>query len=183
MEGIAFDTCASYAGFGLCNVNCIRNQGDYGYRSLLWSFDNCDWEGKAHGLIMQKCRNVTVRGGFWIFSNPYNGEQLPFFDNNLLPPGWSRRMMWFASCDDVKLDHVEFAAGDMTGAALVNVDNSCRNVVIRDSIVRTYSPAANSFILDGALPRTTREIDTYYTDWGGGNKTWLVSDQVSQPYN
>jgi hypothetical protein len=172
VEGQSFISCAAYNGDGIVNVNCngLYPNGASGYKALLWSFDNCDWEGLAYAIHMLNCRNVRINNGFYIYHEAYktNIDRLYYFNNSALPQGWERAMFNFENCIDVMLDKVEMAAGDINGSCLINIGTDCEQIVIKDSIVRCYSPGNAGFRLQGAYENACIEKGTKWASWDGG---------------
>ncbi|WP_156375497.1 hypothetical protein [Methylobacterium sp. Leaf125] len=174
IEGQSFFACAAYNGDGLINVNHngLGNDGSSGYRSLLWSFDNCDWEGLGMAIQMKNCTNVRINGGFWIYHARYNiaVDRIYYFDNTPLPEGWERSIMNFETCSDVVVNATQLATQYMNNSCLVNVGAGCTSIVLQNNIVTTYGETGNGFRLAGAVSNQCFETGTRWLSWAGGPK-------------
>ncbi len=161
LEGQVFYSCRSYNGWGLIQV---RNTAPNGYKSLLWSFTDCDWQGLGFALDMQGCRNVSVRGGYWIANVNTSG---------LLPPSSAprRRYFSFEGCTDVRLDQLEIDVlpGQDQQLSLVYCDAACQRVRITRNVFISYSTVYAAIELD-ANPNSNVicEVDTDWALWIGG---------------
>lgn len=180
IEGQSFYSCAAYNGHGMVAVDCdgLNKDGSVGYDALLWSFDNCDWEGLGYALQMQNCRNVKVSAGFYIFSRPYlTNDRMYKVNGDQFPAGEGRRMFYFLGCTGVSLQDVEMASANMDNSILVETTETCDTCKFEDSVIRCYNTAAVAgFILSGAIANTIIEKNTKFLAWPGGPMVFYVGD-------
>ncbi len=176
MEGFIFLDCGSYNGWGM--VKAVNEEPRYS--SLLWEFMGCDWQGSGHAIDMTRCNQVVVRGGFWIAN-----EAAPVFDQTD-PTGSSyRRYFKFRSCDNVLIDRIRIdVQKNYPSHCLIEVDIDCTDVLIKDCIVRDYSPnVVAGFRVAGTGHNTVREIGTVWQVWNASEdlKVYdIFANQVSQ---
>ncbi|TNC14933.1 hypothetical protein FF100_04985 [Methylobacterium terricola] len=84
LEGSVFENCRSYNGWGLCQVRVLRQN----YRSVLWTFQNCDWQGKGFALDMYNVRKLEVTNGYWAMDP--NSDNLPLPSDTVTSSGERR---------------------------------------------------------------------------------------------
>lgn len=159
VEAMIFNNCGSYNGWGM-----VRARQPYAYKNLLWAFDNCDWQGAGNALDLEKCRGVTVRGGFWIANTAAPGTD--FVDPS---GGLWRKYFILRSCENVLFDRVEIdVLPDFPNHSLVDTDTGCYDVILRDTIIRDYSPnVVGGFYVAGSAHNTIREEGTVWQIWAG----------------
>ena len=175
LEGQRFYSCTCYNGWGMVRsrVHAVpdhRNGADRNYLSVIWYFIDCDWQGYGYALDLTGCRNIIVRGGFYIANR--NTDHLP------VPEGRPRRRyMSFAGCSDILLDGVRFDvfSGTEHDLSLVYVDGQSDNFRARDTGILAYAPIYCAFeFADPAHPSSVRntliETDTRWIAWSGGKK-------------
>lgn len=186
LEGQRFYSCTCYNGWGMVRSRVHaspdrRNSIDETYRSVIWYFMECDWQGFGYALDLVHCRNIIVRGGFYIANR--NVDHLPIPDGRP-----RRRYMSFVDCGDILLDGVKFDvfAGSEPDLSLVYVDGRSDNFRARDTNVLSYAPIYCAFeFADPALPNPKRntlsEVDTLWAAWSGGEKVRDAGgNQISQ---
>ncbi|GAN54798.1 hypothetical protein [Tanticharoenia sakaeratensis] len=175
LEGQRFYSCTCYNGWGMVRARVhatpdARDSLDESYRSVIWYFMECDWQGFGYALDLVHCRNIIVRGGFYIANR--NTDHLPIPDARP-----RRRYMSFVGCGDILLDGVKFDvfAGSEPDLSLVYVDASSDHFRARDTNVLSYAPIHCAFeFADTDKPNPQRntlsEIDTVWAAWSGGEK-------------
>lgn len=186
LEGQRFYSCTCYNGWGMVRSRVHaspdrRNSIDETYRSVIWYFMECDWQGFGYALDLVHCRNIIVRGGFYIANR--NVDHLPIPDGRP-----RRRYMSFVDCGDILLDGVKFDvfAGSEPDLSLVYVDGRSDNFRARDTNILSYAPIYCAFeFADPALPNSKRntlsEVDTLWAAWSGGEKVRDAGgNQISQ---
>lgn len=186
LEGQRFYSCTCYNGWGMVRsrVNASpdrRNSIDETYRSVIWYFMECDWQGFGYALDLVHCRNIIVRGGFYIANR--NVDHLPIPDGRP-----RRRYMSFVDCGDILLDGVKFDvfAGSESDLSLVYVDGRSDTFRARDTNVLSYAPIYCAFeFADPERPNPQRntfsEMDTLWAAWSGGEKVRDAGgNQISQ---
>lgn len=175
LEGQRFYSCTCYNGWGMVRARVHatpdrRDQIDETYRSVIWYFMECDWQGFGYAFDLVHCRNIIVRGGFYIANR--NTDHLPIPDGRP-----RRRYMSFVGCGDILLDGVKFDVFTETERelSLVYVDSTSDQFRARDTNVLSYSPIDCAF--EFAEPQhpnpkanTLSEIDTVWAAWSGGQK-------------
>ncbi|MBS1067932.1 hypothetical protein [Gluconobacter cerinus] len=186
LEGQRFYSCTCYNGWGMVRSRVHatpdrRNSIDETYRSVIWYFMECDWQGFGYALDLVHCRNIIVRGGFYIANR--NIDHLPIPDGRP-----RRRYMSFVDCGDILLDGVKFDvfAGSEPELSLVYVDGRSDNFRARDTNVLSYATIYCAFeFADPELPNhkrnTLSEMDTLWAAWSGGEKVRDAGgNQISQ---
>ena len=175
LEGQRFSACTCYNGWGMVQAVVspdlqARHGIDMSYRSLLWAFDDCDWQGLGFALDMHSCRDILVRGGYFIANLNKGTLRLPGSQPR-------RRYLSFSACQDVVLDGVEIDVqpGMESTLALVCVDAGTTGFIARDTIIASFSNIYAAWEFYDAKPRTgprddMLEIDTFYKNWLGGEK-------------
>lgn len=175
LEGQRFYSCTCYNGWGMVRsrVHATPDQQigiDETYRSVIWYFMECDWQGFGYALDLVHCRNIIVRGGFYIANR--NVDHLPIPEGRV-----RRRYMSFVDCGDILLDGVKFdvSTGSEPDLALIYVDGRSDNFRARDTNVLSYAPIYCAFeFADPNHPNPKRntlsEIDTLWASWSGGEK-------------
>ena len=181
LEGLLFNRCRAYNGWGLCNSDASAARNDpqdnsNSYHSLLYSFVDCDWQGQGWALVLRRARLVTVRGGFWIFDALRGDRTSPINDPR-------RRMIALYGCTEVLIDGIEMAAGSgcTDGFSLVYTDAACAHVLLRNNFVDCYAPNAYAAFEIGALPYANQvfERGTRWLTWAGGAKVLDASGKQS----
>lgn len=183
LEGVLFQGCHAYNGWGFCRVT--NNRAGY-YYSLLWEFSGCDWEGLGFALDMYRCRGVRVYGGFWIQTANNSNRPLPA---GVITDGGELRHVNFRDCNDFILDGVQFSAGapsdgsTRTNFVLVHTDAACfAGEIIGSAIVTDHATATCAFRLSGSKAGTMVERRTKLLNWWGNPPVVLYAGSGEQPY-
>lgn len=175
LEGQRFYACTCYNGWGMVRAKVHATPDasdgvDETYRSVIWYFMDCDWQGLGYALDLVHCRNIVVRGGFYIANR--NTDRAPVPDQRP-----KRRYMSFVGCSDILLDGVKFDVfvGSEPDLVLVYVDGTSDNFRARDTNVLSYAPIGAAFEFgDPGRPNPKRntlsEIDTLWAAWSGGDR-------------
>lgn len=183
LEGVLFQGCHAYNGWGFCRVR--NNRAGY-YYSLLWEFRGCDWEGLGFALDMYRCKGIRVHGGFWIQTANNSGHPIPdgvVTDNNEL------RHVNFRDAHDFILDGMMFSAGapsdgsTRTNFVLVHTDPACfSGKILNASVVTDHAVANCAFRLSGSKAATIIERGTMLLNWWGSPPVVLYGGVGEQPY-
>ncbi|EHP94865.1 hypothetical protein [Methylorubrum extorquens] len=183
LEGVLFQGCHAYNGWGFCRVR--NNRAGY-YYSLLWEFSGCDWEGLGFALDMYRVRGVRVRGGFWIATANNDSRPLP---SGVVTDSGEPRHVNFRDVSDFNLDGMMFAAGGLsnggtkTNYALVHTDAACNFGIIQNSSIFTdHATATCAFRLSGDRAGTIIERGTKLLNWWGAPPVVLYAGTGDQPY-
>ena len=182
LEGLIFENCRSYAGWGLCRAISTKA----GYRTLLWTFQDCDWEGAGFALDMTNVRTLKVVGGFW-FMRAADPGAIP---SVVQTDGGERRMFNLHSVSGFDINQCEMVAGGggdndplPTNLVLVNTDADCELGVLDGNIVITdHVTATCLFRLSGRKASTIVERNTRVNYTWGTTPTVLYAGTGEQPY-
>ena len=183
LEGVLFQGCHAYNGWGFCRVT--NNRVGY-YYSLLWEFSGCDWEGLGFALDMYRCRGVRVYSGFWIQTANNSNRPLPA---GVVTNGGELRHVNFRDCNDFILDGVQFSAGapsdgsTRTNFVLVHTDAACfAGEIIGSAVVTDHATATCAFRLSGSKTGTIVERRTKLLNWWGNPPVAVYAGTGDQPY-
>ncbi len=181
LEGQRFYSCTCYNGWGMVQARCHGGsepgQAGKAYKSVLWYFLDCDWQGLGYALDLVNLRNVVVDNGFFI-ANP-NKEALAIPPTpGAIEPRPRRRYFSFAGCEDVVLRNVKLdvlQAGIEPSLALVFVDAESTLFRAYDTSVHSFSTIFAGFEFAtpdqvSHTPATMGEFDTNWESWAGGVK-------------
>jgi hypothetical protein len=178
LEGVIFTSCRAYNGWGFCNADASLSRSSPGdltpyYRSVLWEFTSCDWQGFGFALNMNRCRDITVRGGFWIFDALKSGVAAPVAGR--------RAMFNFQKCTEVLVDGAELAAGPacVDDFDLVRTDDDTIYAVFRGLQIVSFAPNPHAAfaIANLAAPNLVTETATQWVTWLAGSKVLDASSQ------
>ncbi|MRI57816.1 hypothetical protein D8770_28560, partial [Methylobacterium sp. DB1607] len=185
LEGVLFQGCHAYNGWGLCRVT--NNRAGY-YYALLWEFRGCDWEGLGFALDMYRCKGIRVHGGFWIQTANNSGRPLPA---GVVTDSGELRHVNFRDVQDFILDGMMFSAGapsdgsTRTNFVLVHTDAACLSgKILNSSIVTDHAVASCAFRLSGSKAATVIERGTMLLNWWGAPPVVLYggAGASEQPY-
>lgn len=176
LEGQRFIACTCYNGWGMVRVT-VQNtktgeQGEDIYRSLLWSFEDCDWQGLGYAFDMSGCRNIRISGGFYIANR--NITSLP------IPNGRPRRRYFsFINCRDIIMSGVELDVLAQTEStlSLIFIALSSKNIRIHDLIIASYAPIYAVYELENTTEEANfQESGTIYNKWVGEKEFIKIKD-------
>lgn len=182
LEGIVWENCRSYAGWGLCRAISTKPN----YRILLLTFQDCDWEGRGFALDMTNVRTMKVVGGFWFMRSAEPGA----IPAAVQTDGGERRMFNLHNVSGFDVNQLEMVAGGggdndplPTNLVLVNVDADCELGVFDGNIVVTdHVTATCIFRLSGRKASTIVERNTRVNYTWGTTPTALYAGSGDQPY-
>lgn len=172
LEGQRFISCTCYNGWGMVRavVQKSKNSEEV-YRSLLWSFENCDWQGLGYAFDMFGCRNIRISGGFYIAN--HNTTFLPIPDNRP-----RRRYFSFINCRDIIISGVEIdvLAHTENELSLIYISSSTKNIRAHDMIIACYTPIYAIWEIDNTIKEVNfQNSNTIYNHWLG-KKEILTKD-------
>lgn len=177
LEGQRFIACTCYNGWGMVRAvvkqSAAMSVGDEAYQSLLWSFDECDWQGLGYALDMTGCRNIRVTGGFYIANLNSSSLKIPY-------NRFRRRYFSFNNCRDIVASGVELdvLAHTEDSLSLVYIGPSTRNIRFRDTIIASYAPIYAIWEIDGDIQKLNfQKSGTIYNKFIGKSEIVLLKNQ------